>query len=77
MSPLGHVFGSGWAKPSQQRMRPVALIELGDQQSAFRLEHPIHLLHSGLLIIFCDVVQGRPFHVVEVADKIKELFEIH
>ena len=40
-------------------MRPVSLIELGDQQSAVRLEHPMHLLHSGLLIIFGDVVQGK------------------
>ena len=59
-SPLGHVFtGGGWAQPSWQRMRSVSpRIELGDQQSALRLEHPMHLLHSGLLIIFGDVVQA-------------------
>jgi hypothetical protein len=37
----------------------VSLIELSDQQSAIRLEDPTHLLHSGLLIIFGDVVQGQ------------------
>jgi hypothetical protein len=37
-------------------MRPVSLIELGDQQPAVRPEYPIHLLDSGLLIIFGDVV---------------------
>ena len=40
-------------------MRPVSLSELSDQQSASRPEYPMHLLYSGLLIIFGNVMQGK------------------